>query len=50
MIQQLENLRTYPQVDRLFRAGHLELVGMYFDIGSARVHLLEHPPIASRPL
>ncbi|MGW2196862.1 carbonic anhydrase, partial [Streptosporangium sp. NPDC001682] len=50
VIQQLENLRTYPQVDRLFRAGHLELVGMYFDIGTARVHLLEHPPIASRPL
>ncbi|WP_030914881.1 SulP family inorganic anion transporter [Streptosporangium amethystogenes] len=50
VIQQLENLRTYPQVDQLFRAGHLELVGMYFDIGTARVHLLEHPPIASRPL
>ncbi|MFF3441424.1 SulP family inorganic anion transporter [Streptosporangium sp. NPDC002721] len=50
VIQQLENLRTYPQVDRLFRAGHLELVGMYFDIGTARVHLLEHPPITSRPL
>lgn len=50
VIQQLENLRTYPQVDRLFRAGHLELVGMYFDIGTARVHLLEHPPISSSPL
>ncbi|MFF5109509.1 SulP family inorganic anion transporter [Streptosporangium sp. NPDC000509] len=50
VIQQLENLRTYPQVDRLFRAGHLELVGLYFDIGTARVHLLEHPPIASRLL
>jgi len=50
VIQQLENLRTYPQVDRLFRAGRLELVGLYFDIGTARVHLLEHPPIASHPL
>ncbi|MEU3165693.1 bifunctional SulP family inorganic anion transporter/carbonic anhydrase [Streptosporangium sp. NPDC006930] len=50
VLQQLENLRTYPQVDRLFRTGHLELVGLYFDIGTARVHLLEHPPIASRPL
>lgn len=50
VIQQLENLLTYPEVDRLFQAGHLELVGLYFDIGTARVHLLESPQIASRPL
>ncbi|MGC5015466.1 SulP family inorganic anion transporter [Streptosporangium sp. DT93] len=50
VIQQLENLRTYPQVDRLFRSGDLELVGLYFDIGTARVHLLEqHPAVTSGP-
>ncbi|MFC4113418.1 SulP family inorganic anion transporter [Nonomuraea zeae] len=41
--QQLENLRTYRKVDEQVRAGKLELVGLYFDIGSARVHMV--PPI-----
>ncbi|MFF0860467.1 SulP family inorganic anion transporter [Nonomuraea sp. NPDC003560] len=43
--QQLENLRTYRKVDEQVRAGKLELVGLYFDIGSARVHLV--PPLRS---
>lgn len=50
VIQQLENLRTYPQVDRLVRAGRLQLVGLYFDIGTARVHVLEQPPLTASPL
>ncbi|WP_433240766.1 SulP family inorganic anion transporter [Streptosporangium sp. CA-135522] len=50
VIQQLDNLRTYPQVDRLVRAGRLQLVGLYFDIGTARVHLLEQPPLTTSPL
>ncbi|MEU4226183.1 bifunctional SulP family inorganic anion transporter/carbonic anhydrase [Nonomuraea sp. NPDC026600] len=41
--QQLENLRTYRKVDEQVRAGQLELVGLYFDISSARVHML--PPL-----
>ncbi|TQS28942.1 SulP family inorganic anion transporter [Microbispora sp. KK1-11] len=41
VIQQLDNLRTHPFVDTLVRAGKLELTGLYFDIGAARVHLLE---------
>ncbi|GAA4941458.1 SulP family inorganic anion transporter [Nonomuraea thailandensis] len=41
--QQLENLRTYRKVDEQVRAGKLELVGLYFDIGSARVHMV--PPL-----
>ncbi|GIH90665.1 SulP family inorganic anion transporter [Planobispora siamensis] len=41
VIQQLDNLRTHPRVDRLVRAGELELVGLYFDIGTARVHMLD---------
>ncbi|MER5325241.1 bifunctional SulP family inorganic anion transporter/carbonic anhydrase [Streptosporangium roseum] len=49
VIQQLENLRTYPQVDRLVRAGRLQLVGLYFDIGTARVHVLEQPPLTASP-
>ncbi|MEV0145766.1 MULTISPECIES: SulP family inorganic anion transporter [unclassified Nonomuraea] len=43
--QQLENLRTHRKVDEQVRAGRLELVGLYFDIGSARVHML--PPLPS---
>ncbi|MEU7852861.1 bifunctional SulP family inorganic anion transporter/carbonic anhydrase [Nonomuraea sp. NPDC049141] len=42
--QQLENLRTYRKVDEQVRAGQLELVGLYFDISSARVHMLPPPP------
>jgi carbonic anhydrase len=41
--QQLENLRTYRKVDEQVRAGKLELVGLYFDIGTARVHMV--PPL-----
>ncbi|MDP9841129.1 carbonic anhydrase [Streptosporangium lutulentum] len=47
--QQLENLRTYPQVDERFRSGDLELVGAYFDISTARVHILQSPPISAGP-
>ncbi|MFI9597421.1 SulP family inorganic anion transporter [Nonomuraea sp. NPDC052265] len=36
--QQLENLRTYRKVDEQVSAGQLSLVGLYFEIGSARVH------------
>ncbi|GAA2910819.1 SulP family inorganic anion transporter [Streptosporangium fragile] len=50
VIQQLANLRTYPQVDQLCQAGRLELVGLYFDIGAARVHVLEQPSIIADPL
>lgn len=40
--QQLENLRTYRRVDEQVRAGQLKLVGLYFDIATARVHVV--PP------
>ncbi|SDH32829.1 SulP family inorganic anion transporter [Nonomuraea jiangxiensis] len=45
--QQLENLRTYRKVDEQVRAGKLELVGLFFDIGSARVHMV--PPLRPAP-
>ncbi|MET8991050.1 SulP family inorganic anion transporter [Nonomuraea wenchangensis] len=45
--QQLENLRTYRKVDEQVRAGKLELVGLFFDIATARVHLV--PPLRSTP-
>ncbi len=41
VIQQLHNLRTYPLVHVLVQAGKLELTGLYFDIGAARVHVLQ---------
>ncbi|MCF6471834.1 carbonic anhydrase [Nonomuraea sp. MG754425] len=40
--QQLENLRTYRKVDEQVETGQLKLVGLYFDIASARVHVV--PP------
>ncbi|GAA1508300.1 SulP family inorganic anion transporter [Sphaerisporangium rubeum] len=39
--QQLDNLRTYPEVAARELSGRLELVGLYFDIASARVHILD---------
>jgi carbonic anhydrase len=45
--QQLENLRTYRKVDEQVRAGKLELVGLFFDIATARVHIV--PPLRSTP-
>lgn len=50
VIQQLENLRTHRRVDRLVRAGRLELVGLYFDIATARIHVLRQPPVTLNPL
>ncbi|MEV0593610.1 SulP family inorganic anion transporter [Nonomuraea cavernae] len=41
--QQLENLRTYRKVDEQVRDGRLQLVGLYFDIGAAQVHIV--PPL-----
>ncbi|MFD0886220.1 carbonic anhydrase, partial [Streptosporangium algeriense] len=46
VIQQLENLRTIPRVGELVGRGRLELVGLYFDIPAARVHVLGQPPPA----
>ncbi|GGK72996.1 carbonic anhydrase [Sphaerisporangium melleum] len=39
--QQLDNLRTHPSVASLEASGRLQLVGLYFDIGAARVHVLD---------
>ncbi|TDD01505.1 carbonic anhydrase [Nonomuraea deserti] len=48
--QQLENLRTYRRVDEQVKAGRLKLVGLYFDIASAQVHVVPAlPPAASEP-
>ncbi|WP_204043440.1 SulP family inorganic anion transporter [Acrocarpospora phusangensis] len=50
VLQQLQNLRTYPMVAELERAGKLELTAMYFDIGTARVHALpEEEPLSPVP-
>ncbi|MGW0329383.1 SulP family inorganic anion transporter [Nocardia sp. NPDC003183] len=39
--QQLEHLRTYPTVVAAERAGLLRLAGMYFDIATAGVYLID---------
>ncbi|WP_214410744.1 SulP family inorganic anion transporter [Sphaerisporangium fuscum] len=52
VVQQLENLRTYPSVAELEREGRVQLVGLYFDIGAAHVHVLDRErftPVAALP-
>ncbi|GIF75860.1 bifunctional SulP family inorganic anion transporter/carbonic anhydrase [Asanoa siamensis] len=39
--RQLDHLRTYPSVRAALAAGRLRLVGMYFDIAEARMHVLD---------
>jgi carbonic anhydrase len=39
--QQLENLRSYPNVAAAVADGRLKLVGMYFDISTAKVFLVD---------
>ncbi|MGH8896146.1 MAG: SulP family inorganic anion transporter [Egibacteraceae bacterium] len=46
VVQQLDNLRTHPVVDAAMRQGQLDLVGLYFDIGTARMLLFD--PAAHR--
>ncbi|MEV4316494.1 SulP family inorganic anion transporter [Actinocrispum sp. NPDC049592] len=41
VVQQLDNLRTYPSVKKAEQAGRLNLVGMYFDLAEARVYLVD---------
>jgi carbonic anhydrase len=41
VVQQLDNLRTYPSVRRAEERGRLRLVGMYFDLTQARVYLVD---------
>ncbi|GAB4462983.1 MAG: SulP family inorganic anion transporter [Armatimonadaceae bacterium] len=40
VLQQIDNLLTYPSVRRAFDDGTLEITGMYFDVESAEVFLL----------
>ncbi|MFD0801829.1 bifunctional SulP family inorganic anion transporter/carbonic anhydrase, partial [Streptomonospora algeriensis] len=40
VVQQLENLLTYPAVRHRVEQGRLELSGMYYDLESAEVHVL----------
>jgi carbonic anhydrase len=46
VVQQLDNLRTHPAVDAAQRQGRLDLIGLYFDIASARMLLFD--PAAQR--
>ena len=41
VMQQLDNLLTYPWLRELVEAGELELVGLYLDLESAKVHILD---------
>lgn len=41
VLQQLEQLREYPTIARAEARGDVELCGMYFDVGAARVHLYD---------
>ncbi|MBW8484759.1 SulP family inorganic anion transporter [Actinomadura parmotrematis] len=39
--QQLDNLLTYPWLKDMVQAGEIELVGLYLDIGTAEVQVLD---------
>jgi carbonic anhydrase len=39
--RQLDHLRTYPSVERALAEGRLRLIGMYFDIAEAQMHILD---------
>jgi carbonic anhydrase len=39
VLEQLARLREYPTIARAEARGDIELCGMYFDVGAARVHL-----------
>ncbi|WP_116021167.1 SulP family inorganic anion transporter [Thermomonospora umbrina] len=41
--QQLDNLLTYPWLRNRVEAGKLELVGLYLDLETAKVHILDRP-------
>lgn len=41
VLQQLDRLREYPTIARAEARGDIELCGMYFDVGAARVHLYD---------
>lgn len=41
VVQQLENLLTYPAVRRARDAGRLELTGMFYDLDTAELHVLD---------
>ncbi|WP_370942355.1 SulP family inorganic anion transporter [Amycolatopsis sp. cg5] len=41
VLAQLDCLRAYPSVRRAEALGEVELVGMYFDVGAARVYLYD---------
>jgi carbonic anhydrase len=50
VVQQVENLLTYPKVRERYENGTLSLVGMYFDIPNAQVYLLDPDTRAFRPI
>jgi carbonic anhydrase len=43
VLQQLENLRTYPVVQEFLKAGHVRLHGWWFDIARAEVLFYDEP-------
>ncbi|WP_158888353.1 SulP family inorganic anion transporter [Amycolatopsis anabasis] len=49
VLQQLDRLREYPTVARAEALGEVDLVGMYFDVGAAQVHLYDAKTGSFRP-
>jgi carbonic anhydrase len=41
VLEQVDRLRRYPAIARAEARGEVDLVGMYFDVGAARVHLYD---------
>lgn len=50
VIEQLDNLATHPTIRERLRQGKLELAGMYLDLATSRVHLLDPHEDVFRPV
>ncbi len=48
--QQLQHLRSYPYVRSRIEEGKIELMGVYFDISDAKLHLVDENTCALTPL
>jgi carbonic anhydrase len=50
VIQQLDNLLTYPSLRRRVESGDLDLVGLYLDLETATVHVLDRAHATFAPV
>ncbi len=50
IIHQLDNLLTYPDIERLLKSNELQIHGWYYDIGSAKIDFYDKENDVFKPL